>query len=450
MPHLKKQLFCFLFVVLILNVGCIDAYAQRGIVYNEQIKTADYLKIHEGILSTKKQKIIYKKGGKKIATIKLSEPIMVAQAEQEEAWGYFQFPSIAKAEDGTLVVTWSMKQDSHVAYGVKSNRKYTPMMSKDDGKTWEPLKNVGFALGGNNHVRLNNGKILEIYTPQAKDIKAYDHIPQYAWKDNDCSYYQLEKLPKELQNIYFNLWNEERKSKLVSSVVEDPGLLRYAIDNLMPIVWWGNIKQIKDESLIAGVYPCFYQEKEYGPAYEAVSFYRSIDEGKTWKYVSKILFQNNGNTYTRGEKSFDEPTFEILNDSTYLCVMRTGSSSPMYRSFSYNGGHTWTRPEPFTPNGVKPWLMKLGNGIIVLASGRPGVQLRFNIDGKGKEWTDPIDMISFMKQDGTYSSDVSCGYVSMCKASSNTIYFVYSDFTTKDKLGKTRKSIWFRKVTVKR
>lgn len=55
------------------------------------------------------------------------------------------------------------------------------------------------------------------------------------------------------------------------------------------------------------------------------------------------------------------------------------------------------KPEPFTPNGVKPCLMTLGNGVVVLSSGHPGVQVRFNLDGKGHSWIDPIDMIPFME-----------------------------------------------------
>ena len=129
--------------------------------------------------------------------------------------------------------------------------------------------------------------------------------------------------------------------------------------------------------------------------------------------------------------------------------MRSGSTSPMYKTYSYDMGDNWSKPIPFTPNGVNPRLMLLNNGILVLASGRPGVQIRFSFDGRGCEWSEPIDMIPFMQQNGTYIRDVSCGYVSMMEADQDSFYMVYSDFTTKNAKNQKRKSIWFRKVIIK-
>ena len=122
----------------------------------------------------------------------------------------------------------------------------------------------------------------------------------------------------------------------------------------------------------------------------------------------------------------------------------------MYRSFSYNYGKTWTKPKPFAPNGVLPWLKLLNNGVLVLFSGRPGVQIRFSIDGKGKKWTTPIEMLPYMNVDGTYTRDVSCGYTSILGVDDNTFYMVYSDFMTKNENGENRKAIMFRKIEVKK
>lgn len=216
----------------------------------------------------------------------------------------------------------------------------------------------------------------------------------------------------------------------------------------MPIVWWGNIKELDNKTLLAGVYPCYYKSFERDEIYEAVSFYKSSDEGKTWEFVGKIPFDVDVFLKRNGGKSFDEPTFEVFKDGTLLCVMRTGSSAPMYKSFSNDLGKTWSQPMAFTPNGVKPTLKLLKNGVLVLASGRPGIQLRFSLDGTGNGWTNAIDMIPFMNPDGTYNRDVSCGYASICEDGRNSFYLVYFDFTTINEKGKTRKSIWFRKIEV--
>ena len=122
----------------------------------------------------------------------------------------------------------------------------------------------------------------------------------------------------------------------------------------------------------------------------------------------------------RNYGDYVEPAFEILADGTFICVMRTGMVTPMLKSFSYDNGRTWTVPEPFTPNGVDPNLLLLQNGVLVLASGRPGVQLRFSFDGKGDSWSEPLDLIPFMHEDGSYNTNVSCSYPALLAETANS------------------------------
>lgn len=436
----------------ILSFCCYLGVAKKTkyITYKEKIEGNDSLAIHEGILSQHAQRIKYLRDGQIAAIIELSEPVMVAQAEQQEEWGFFQFPNICKVDNGSLIVSWQMNADSYTSYGKKSDRKNTSMMSKDGGRTWTVLENNYKTTRRGYNVRMNNGTFLNVRTPKAKDIRAYSHFPKAVGMRNNYVFYPMDQLPEELQGIYFNYQSSESKSEMIHASLHDSGLLRYAVDSLMPVVWWGNIKQLADNSLVAGVYPTFYQDC-YGHVMPGgVSFYRSEDLGHSWNVISKIPFCYDGIAEMRGSCSFDEPTFELLDDSTFICVMRSGATSPLYKTFSTNRGKSWTKPLPFTPNGVKPQLMLLGNNVLVLSSGRPGVQLRFSFDGKGKRWTRPIEMIPFMKADGKYIRDVSCGYTSMIEADKNSFYIVYSDFTTKNKMGDVRKSIWFRKVHIKK
>lgn len=420
------------------------------LTYNELSKNKDSLTIREGILSQHAQKIKYQRNGKTLAWIELSEPVLVAQAEQEEKWGYFQFPSIGRTLDGDLIVKWSMNEDSHKSYGKKSDRNNNIMISKDGGKTWIPQESNSHAVFEGYNVLMSNGNRLQVSTPTSKAVKMYKTIPNPIIKEGRYTYYRMKDLPYDLQGVYFTHTDVNNKNTILHSELNDSNLLRCSIDGSIPVVWWGNIKQLADETLLAGVYPARYIAEDGTIVKKGVAFYKSADEGKSWNLNSKILYENKDNLNYNDEGEFTEPTFEILSDSTLICVMRSGWTSPMYRSYSIDMGSTWTRPDPFTPNGVLPWLKLMKNGVLVLVSGRPGVQIRFSFDGTGYSWSDPIDMIPFMKKDGTFDSAVSCGYVSLLALDNESFLIAYSDFTTKDILRRPRKSIWCRKVTVKK
>ncbi len=441
-----------IFLLLTISIfDGLDVYAQKRLIYYEPQKGADSLVIHEGIMCQKAQKIVYKRNGKKQAAIRLSEPVMIAQAEQIERWGYFQFPSIGVAENNTMVVSWQMNADSHKAYGTSSGRELVPMISKNGGKNWKPRdKRYSRFVRGYN-VRMSDGRVLQIKTPKSKDISIYKNFPKPVLKEGNTSYYIESQLPEDLRGAYLQYENPDNSVDYFQAKLNDPELLRTAEGGLMPVVWWGNIAQLFDGSLVAGVYPTHYIDNKGNISKGNVSFYRSLNLGKTWDYVGRISFVADGIADKRSsDNAYEEPAFEVLTDGTFLCVMRTGSTSPMYQSFSKDKGRTWSRPEPIAPNGVSPMLMRLGNGVLVLESGRPGVQLRFSLDGTGKDWTDPIDMVPFINEDGSYTRDVSCGYVSMIETGKDSFYMVYSDFTTKNTIGEVRKSIIGRKVTVKK
>lgn len=436
----------FLFGVVLIMNG-INSKVRTPIIW---IETGPNLEIHEGHVSQKEEIVLVRHGKKTIARVHLSKPVVVAQATQKEEWGYFQFPSIGMAEDdNTLIVSWSMKGDTYKMYGRRSEREMTPMMSKDGGITWFPRDKKYTMKKDNRDPVLKSGGSISIKTPASKDIGLYNNFPKSVGISGKRTFYLMDSLPNDLQGIYVNIREKGRKTQTVHAKLNDPKLLRYSIDSLMPIVWWGNMRQLADSSLVAGIYPGCYLDTPGGVDYSGVSFYKSVDDGRTWNLISRIPFKLDGIAEKLGGKSFDEPAFEILSDSTFLCVMRTGDKSPMYQAFSTDRGNTWSLPEPFTPNGVKPKLLRLNNGVLVLVSGRPGVQIRFSLDGTGRNWTDAIDMMSFMKPDGSYNLWSTCGYASIIEADKNSFYIVYSDFTTRNAKGQTRKTIWCRRVMVK-
>ena len=436
-----RQVLFSMLMVFVSSMKAADV-----ITYSESPKDRDSLSIHEGIVCTDAKIINYYRNGDKVATIRLSDPVKVAQADKDEPWGFFQFPSIGKKNDGNLLVSWQMAADSHKTYGIKPGM--FPMVSENGGLTWKPYEKVCNIIIKDDNLCLKDNSILEINIPRSIDINKYEKFPLPIDKKGKYCYYRMDSLPNELQGIYLIHKKENDFQQLIHARLRDFHLLRYSIDNLMPIVWWGNMKQLADQSLLAGMYPSIYEDSLGKVMPGGISFYRSEDEGNSWLIRGRIPFLPDGIANLRGENCYTEPSFEILADSTLICVMRSGSHSPLYRSFSSDLGVTWTSPQPFTPNGVKPRLMLLRNGVLVLASGRPGVQLRFSFDGKGVCWSDPIDMIPFMNIDRSYNLNVSCGYTSIIDADDNSLYLVYSNFTTKDSMERVRKSIWCSKITI--
>lgn len=251
--------------------------------------------------------------------------------------------------------------------------------------------------------------------------------------------------------MYFEVWDKNKGQAYVEhSKLNDPGLLRYALNCFMPVYWRGELKKHKDNSLVTGVYGTFYQNPDGTVKNWGVSFYKSVDNGHNWDLIGKIPFNNDSSVF-EGREGFGEPSFEILKDGTWLCVMRTGSFAPMYKSFSTDNGVNWSTPEPFTANGVDPSLVLLNNGVLFLASGRPGLQLRFCFEGDGKNWTEPVEMLPFMDENGDFNRDdlnsgASCGYANVLVVDESTFYIVYSNFNTVNRNGEKRKTIIFRKV----
>jgi len=112
----------------------------------------------------------------------------------------------------------------------------------------------------------------------------------------------------------------------------------------------------------------------------------------------------------------------------------------MYLSRSSDQGVTWSPPEAFTPNGVWPRLLQLENGVLALVSGRPGVQLRFSVDGKGKKWTDPFEILP--------TSHGSCSYTGVLATGTDRFLVIYSDFKHLNEKNEERKAIKVREIKV--
>lgn len=408
--------------------------------------------IRRGVLSYNEMKIVYRRDGQPLANVELQAPVVVAVATKQEGWGYFQFPGLYRSAGGLLVATWSMQADSEASYGSGGSGF---MLSSDNGKTW--YSSGQSAPGGGTGLLIPaTGERINISTPASLNVNNLQLPAPVATNMESTgkkfTYYRMAELPAALQGCYISRSDRDGRATLIHASLDDPGAVRYASGDLFPVVWWGDMKLLPDNSIVAGIYPMFYERESGGVYPSGVSFYRSTDLGTSWKILAKIPYipdltvDPNGNQ--RVAFGFTEPTFEILSDGTFLCVMRTDDGigrTAMYLSRSSDQGVTWSQPQACTPAGVLPKLLQLENGILVLASGRPGAQIRFSLDGKGEKWTDPFEMVPFNDANDVTAS---CGYTKLLATGPDSFLVIYSDFRYLNSYNEERKAIKIREIKV--
>ncbi len=390
----------------------------------------------------------YRRAGKPALKLSFGEPGIAAMASKPEGWGFYQFPSLSRLEDGRVHLGFSVQEDSVRSYG-KGGRVH--LVSADGAGKWQEADAASMRTG----LLLPNGDRLAVTTPEAKKVSELK-LPEPAgtvtasYGNTELDVFRLQGLPPELRTVHqvrraegTDRWKAELADLL------DPQALRYTISGLFPVVWWGDMRVAPDGSLLAGIYPAYLlRDDGTVDAKGGVFFYRSTDNGHTWTVQGRIRYQPDLTADPKGNErgGFTEPAFEILADGSLLCVMRTTDGvgiGPMYASRSKDLGRTWSKPAAFTPNGVLPQLLRLENGVLVLASGRPGVQVRFCADGRGETWSDPFEMVAPKPE---VAGDYSCGYTSLLATGPDSFLIAYSDFKHRAPGGAFRKAIKVREV----
>jgi hypothetical protein len=378
----------------------------------------------------------------------LSEPILVAESPAgEQRWGYYQFPTLDRLPDGRIALTFHVHPDSVKSYGLAPdvpNR----ALSSDEGKSWT-LTTAAPMIPA---VLLPNGDRLRIVTPRPfapSELK----LPKPAGQRTGTygkqvyTFYRVRELPAPLRDIYLerlpksaSAWRPERAK------MTDRDALRYTAEGLFPIVWWGDLRVAPDRSLLAGIYPGY---RDGDPSLKGgVFFYRSTDSGRSWRIQGRIPYQPDpaADPHAANRDGFTEPTFEILRDGSLLAVLRTTDGlgvGPMYLARSRDQGKSWSLPRAFTATGVLPRLLRLANGVLVLSSGRPGVDLRFNFDGTGETWSPPHALVPLSSD--RIQAD-SCGYTSLLPLTPDSFLIAYSWFRRPGPGGQLHKAILVRHV----
>lgn len=438
------------FGLLLFLMGC--ATQQSVVSIQDTNFDSNSVPLQEGIAAYSKIDYIYKKDGKSHFKVSFGEPTVVSVADREYGWGFFQFPGLFISDEGDIVAQWQMASDHAESYG-KGGVSYA--ISEDTGRSWTQTEKE--PIGGG--VRVNSDEFIRIHTPESIPITNLQlPKPIATVRENygrTLRYWKVEQLPSELRGVYLQRRTTGSNNWVVEhNEVFEPNMVRYSDNDVFPVVWWGSMKLRDDGLVIAGIYPGFTWANGSVPTSD-VPFYISHNGGRSWSLIGRIPYCYDPIKDPSGGKrtafGYTEPTFEVLQDGSYLCVMRTTDglgNSPMYISRSVDQGKNWDKPVAFTKNGVLPKLRQLANGVLVLASGRPGLQLRIALDEQGSEWSDPFEMLPWV--DGVHENNLSCGYPDILPTGQDKFLLIYSDFRYKTASGELRKAIKTREISIKR
>ncbi len=100
-----------------------------------------------------------------------------------------------------------------------------------------------------------------------------------------------------------------------------------------------------------------------------------------------------------GDEGYNEASLAWLPDGRLYAVYRTaGRSGQIGKSWSSDGGKTWTAPASTGVPGVAPRIHRMSNGALVYGDrpSRAGDSHSFNLDGQGRKWSHPVTIYTDM------------------------------------------------------
>lgn len=187
--------------------------------------------------------------------------------------------------------------------------------------------------------------------------------------------------------LYSSTDNGYTHEQGVATLVGVPKMILMHHDSGRTLPWgWvdHSVTVLPDGSLLAGLHGRFESDVKY-----RVFVVRSTDRGKTWHYLSTVVFDLDPGS-DRRQNGFCEPKLLVLPSGEILCFIRSGGTynatfSPLYLSRSIDGGRSWSHADEIADRGVWPQACRMDSGVLALAYGRTGDWLAFSID-EGYHW----------------------------------------------------------------
>ncbi|MFP6769991.1 MAG: sialidase family protein, partial [Planctomycetaceae bacterium] len=247
----------------------------------------------------------------------------------------------------------------------------TYRLSRDGGKTWsESLQGFGpVRSGAESWATLRGGGVLQVGGWRISPVENRKGW----WRtiltrfSNDMIRYQIEPVRVFMPDAGF--------------VISEPSPLFMS----GPHFGTGRVIQLPNGDLLSPMQGKFQGDTKY-----RVFVTRSVDRGRTWRFLGTIAYiPKDPQPELAGQYvGHAEGSIALLPNGQMLSVMRTqytqmtGEYRPLNASWSDDLGKTWTRPVPTSPHlmAIHPNLIVLDNGVVACVYGRPGFHAGFSID----------------------------------------------------------------------
>ena len=338
-------------------------------------------------------------------SVRMGEPIQVT-----ESVGYGWYPTIAQFPTGELLLIHSLVPDKNdnvidVAGFI---------VSCDDGESW-----------GDRYDILSEHQPM-IFVPQ--DDGALMAIPAYLYADSPGEQHSFHGPYTRFEAGGQRVVIEPRGVRIVDwpwAVTTRSNPNREANQR----VGWcfdGDALVIEGR-LIATMYGTAQADDEFASTVVSVS----EDSGRTWRYLATVAGPESVPTSGPQGHGPSEPSMVQLANGDLMCVMRMGGGAEfnLRRSYSSDGGRTWSAPDVIPPYSVEPSLKRLQNDTIVLSTGRPGIHLWLSKGNQAKSWQS-IDILAHHNRwapDDTYgiTPEQTTAYTELIEVSPNKLLLTY-------------------------
>lgn len=348
------------------------------------------------------------------------------------------FPTIHRFSTGEIMVAMRMSADEGNPEGDFS----AYCISKDSGMTWSRRYTMG--SGANVDAAWSSepeedGTIWHLY----------GFLEPYPPAQNQDFYLTLTKFSRG--GLEFQQWRDvplHFLEPILTSPTDtyDRHMSDGHLKKFPAASPWGTIVHGLNGDLLAVVECNTAKHPKYGRDVLICSH----DEGRTWQQRSVVaaVEPENKPWPWMGQEGATEAALVRVADGRLLAVFRTGGN--MGETWSSDNGKTWTPPIAAPFKGVAPRVKRLSNGILALTTGRPDpVEVRFSVDGNGKEWTHATTIAKNSLQEGGWSTDYS-DFIEVEPGKLLVVYDKYPDRWPEDPSGsiKSKSAIYGTLVDV--